>query len=71
MTNDHPVNVAYDDGSGEMVASPVGITLDTADKIQCYSCHDVHNAGSVADGTAPFLAKSNTSSALCESCHAK
>lgn len=41
-------------------------------KVQCTSCHDVHN-GSVGTGTdnAPFLKVSKAGSAICLTCHNK
>lgn len=42
-----------------------------ADKIECSSCHKVHDPGTDAAGTKPFLRTTNTGSALCLACHDK
>lgn len=39
--------------------------------LECSTCHDVHNQGSLMDGTSPFLVMSNKNSALCTNCHLK
>ncbi len=40
-------------------------------KVQCSSCHDVHNDYVAADNSDPLLKVSKTQSALCLSCHNK
>jgi len=80
LSNDHPVSFAYDaalattDGglfNPTTTASGLGgmITADLllANKMQCSSCHDVHNGS----GVAKLLVKSNAASALCLTCHNK
>ena len=37
-------------------------------KVECSSCHDVHNSAGISDG---LLVMSNAQSALCTTCHAK
>lgn len=83
LSNDHPVSFTYDaalataDGglynpvtqlSG---IGPTGSTIATTmlfgGKMECASCHDVHNAANLAG----MLLKSNTASALCLTCHNK
>jgi hypothetical protein len=39
--------------------------------IECPTCHDVHNHGVESQGTLPFLAVSNSGSAMCLACHNK
>jgi predicted CXXCH cytochrome family protein len=75
LSNDHPVSFTYDgalattDGglvspaSASQVVS--GIPL-FAGKLECASCHTVHDNSNV-----PFLRADNTGSALCLKCHNK
>jgi predicted CXXCH cytochrome family protein len=80
LKNDHPISFTYDvtlataDGDLKNPTSDVsglGSTID-ADmlfngKMQCASCHDVHNGA----GVTSLLLKSNAGSALCITCHSK
>ncbi len=80
LRNDHPVSFTYDaalataDGAlydPTNSNSGLGGTID-ADllfnhKLECASCHNVHNESGVAD----LLVKSNAQSALCLTCHIK
>ncbi len=83
LSNDHPVSFTYNtalattDGqlfdpsvhlSGITPSGTIATDMLFAGKVQCASCHDVHN--SVA-GTASLLLKSNAASALCLTCHDK
>ena len=82
LSNDHPINVVYD---VDMVAPSVLVTnniplFDASGKsqtqayglkVQCASCHDVHNWGGAGITGAPFLRVNNTGSALCLTCHIK
>ena len=75
LTGDHPVSITYQDNlnTGLKVASTLtGVKLypnnATGSKVQCGSCHDVHNYGTVG-ATAPFLRVTMANSALCVSCH--
>lgn len=80
LSNDHPISfdytkkVADDDrflkdpttalsGLGSTIASDMLI----AGKVECSSCHDVHNQYNVAK----LLKKANANSALCTTCHSK
>ncbi len=75
LSNDHPVSFAYDaalatadgglvsPGSASQVVA--GIPL-FATKLECASCHDVHN-----NSAGKFLRVANTGSALCLKCHNK
>lgn len=75
LTNNHPISITYqDDRNPRLVpaADLVGVKLypanATGGKVQCSSCHDVHNYG-LAGSTAPFLRVTMVGSALCRSCH--
>ena len=78
LSNDHPISFTYDstlasaDGGlndpGVDGASLVGGILLTGNKMECASCHDVHNVAAVA---ANLLRVSNAGSGLCLTCHTK
>lgn len=75
LSNDHPISITYQDNLNSNLvpaATLIGVKLypanATGGKVQCSSCHDVHNYG-VAGSTAPFLRVSMVGSALCRSCH--
>ena len=78
LSNDHPVSMPYptpaqdpafkvptDLQKGWGGLSPNDVKL-YAGWVECGSCHNVHD-----NDQAPFLRKSNASSALCTTCHAK
>lgn len=82
LSNDHPVSFVYDtslaasdgglfDPNSASSGLPSGGTIQEdlllANKLQCSSCHDVHNAA----GVSSLLVKSNAGSALCLTCHNK
>ena len=80
LKNDHPVSFTYDatlasaDGhlfNPASTASGLGGTINDkmlfSGKLQCASCHDVHNSA----GVARLLKKENASSALCLTCRNK
>jgi predicted CXXCH cytochrome family protein len=80
LNNDHPISITYDatlasaDGGLKNPAtalSGLGGTINAnmlfGGKMQCASCHDVHNTA----GQAKLLLKSNNASALCLTCHSK
>lgn len=80
LRNDHPVSFTYDpalattDGSLHNPAttdSGLGLQIDDdmlfSGKMQCASCHDVHNS----TGLAGLLVKTNDGSDLCLTCHNK
>jgi predicted CXXCH cytochrome family protein len=80
LSNDHPVSFTYDaalvalDGGLMPITSPSGIGSGTIastmlynGKMECASCHDVHNSY----GFPNLLVKSNAASALCLTCHDK
>ena len=72
LTNDHPVNFDYDaalfGADGELVDPTDGAVapLLFGGKVQCSSCHDVHDPTHV-----PFLVMDNSGSTLCLTCHVK
>ena len=72
LTSDHPIAVDYNptvDTSLKAIASvtTAGLKLyGAANKVECASCHDVHN-----NANGLFLRMSNASSALCTTCHSK
>ena len=80
LSNDHPVSFLYDAAlatadpglrNPTTALSGLGGTISAnmliSGKMQCSSCHDVHNGA----GVAGLLLKSNTGSALCLTCHNK
>ncbi len=82
LSNDHPVSFTYDaalaSADGEIYNpttqnSGLGGTIDQdlliSGKMQCSSCHDVHNTQAV-NGTK-LLVINNSGSALCLTCHSK
>ena len=86
LSNDHPINVSYDADMQPLAGLATAniplydvagkaATLAFGLKVQCASCHDVHNwGGATANGVttgAPFLRVDNTGSALCLTCHIK
>jgi predicted CXXCH cytochrome family protein len=80
LSNDHPISFDYDAAlaaadpglfNPNTTQSGLGGTISSTmlfgGKMQCASCHDVHNSG----GVNHLLLKSNTASALCLTCHNK
>jgi len=80
LSNDHPVSFTYDAAlvTADAAGGPVGLVVPAsvslvvagiplfATKMECASCHDVHD-----NANAPFLRASNSGSALCLKCHVK
>lgn len=74
LRDDHPVSIIYNDalagtdgGLFLPTATPAAAALlDVNSKVQCSSCHDVHDAGNDS-----LLVMPNTGSALCNTCHNK
>lgn len=70
LSNDHPVNMTYDNTADTGLKSPIAVTDAGlklfSGKVQCASCHDPHVYLEKA-----FLRKSNAGSALCTTCHSK
>lgn len=86
LSNDHPISFSFDatlattDGglfnpTVRTVASLGGKTVDEGmligHKLECGSCHDVHNNKGDAPTTAKLLIVNNANSALCLTCHNK
>ncbi len=80
LNDDHPVSFTYDvalaQADGELADptttnSGLGGTIQEdlliGNKVQCASCHDVHNSSGIAN----LLIKSNAQSDLCLTCHLK
>jgi len=80
LRNDHPISFTYNDALATLdrglfppssKASGLGGTIQTDllynNKLECSSCHDVHNAL----GLPELLKKANAGSALCLTCHNK
>ncbi|MFC2123349.1 cytochrome c3 family protein [Bacteroidota bacterium] len=80
LSDDHPVSFTYDaalataDGDlndPTVATSGMGSTINAdmlfSGKMQCASCHDVHNGS----GEVSMLIKSNSASGLCLTCHTK
>ena len=73
LSDDHPISFAYTatlaSQRGELV-NPATLTgavkLDSSGQMQCTSCHNAHD-----DSNGKFLVRSNTASALCQTCHVK
>ncbi len=78
LSNEHPVSFTYDAALATLdgglfdptsASSGLGSTIDAdlllGNKVQCSSCHDVHNGSGVGN----LLVKSNAGSALCLTCH--
>lgn len=84
LSNDHPVSFSYDDAlaieDGELFlpsSSPSGLggtiqeDLLFNDRLECSSCHDVHNGASAAAVNDSLLLVTQASSQLCLTCHDK
>ncbi len=80
LRDDHPITFTYDTALSQAdpglknpatTASGLGGTIQhdllIADKLECSSCHDVHNKYNQPG----LLVKSNTASLLCLTCHSK
>lgn len=70
LSNDHPVNMLYDNTVNTGLAAAATVTTAGlklySNKVECATCHDPHNTNF---GT--FLRKSNSGSNLCLTCHTK
>jgi predicted CXXCH cytochrome family protein len=78
LDNDHPVSFLYDPVATadpeiypSTATTPIGGTIASRllvdGKVQCSSCHDVHDV----DGNPHLLVIDNSGSGLCLTCHAK
>lgn len=73
LTQDHPISITYQDNLDlglKGAATLVGVKLFpsnvTGSKVQCASCHNVHDATLL-----PFLRVTAAGSAICTACHLK
>lgn len=74
LEDDHPVNIDYDLNTDAGLAA--GTAVNTAGyplyagKVQCATCHDVHN-GANSELTVQFMRKAdwNANSLICVTCH--
>jgi predicted CXXCH cytochrome family protein len=75
LTKDHPISITYPDTDTGLVSKASILTLTNsvklfgtpgAEKVECSSCHDVHN-----NTNPPFLRVTMANSALCVVCHLK
>jgi predicted CXXCH cytochrome family protein len=71
LSDDHPVSFTYDAALASrnpQLKDPSvlnnKVRLDSAQQVQCTSCHDAHS-----DQYGKFLVQPNTASALCLTCH--
>lgn len=84
LTNDHPVSFVYDDAlastDGELfppsstpstLGSTVADDLLLNDRLECSSCHDVHNGGAAEAVDDHLLVITQVQSQLCLTCHDK
>jgi predicted CXXCH cytochrome family protein len=71
LSDDHPISFVPVTGP-QIVAPPPGdaVKLDAHGDLQCRSCHDPHRMDNDPVG-GKFLVKTNSSSALCVTCHQK
>src|SRR6185295_5110329 len=71
LSDDHPISFVPVTGP-QIVTPPAGdpVKLDAHGELQCRSCHDPHRQD-VDAVVKKFLVKSNSSSALCLTCHQK
>ncbi len=75
----HPISIVYDDvadGWLKPVTAPMGGSGTIGDvlennKVQCMSCHDVHDAPIEAISGTPLLRVTDAGSAICLACHVK
>ncbi len=70
LSNDHPISMTYPTDQptqfNSTSNSKVGSLPLYGGKVECSSCHNVHNPSVV-----PFLRSTNSVSALCTTCHIK
>ena len=78
LSNDHPIGFTYNttadvqnNGFPTVTANQIGSTgmYVYAGKMECATCHDVHNQAVPSRSPVYFLRTSNTNSAMCLACH--
>ena len=81
LSNDHPISVVYSAGTGAGQDAELNPTSSQyadatiadylfAGKVECATCHDVHNGGAVG-GNPALLVEDPDGSVMCIRCHAK
>lgn len=81
LSNDHPISVTYSAGTGagqDPELNPTSFTYADgtiadylfANKVECATCHDVHNGGAVGSNPA-LLVEDPAGSVMCLRCHNK
>jgi predicted CXXCH cytochrome family protein len=81
LSNDHPISIVYSAGTGAGQDPELNPTSSAyadgtiadylfAGKVECATCHDVHNGGAVG-GNPSLLVENPAGSAICLRCHAK
>ncbi len=82
LSNDHPVGFVYDDAlatadgglvavGGDNLAGTSNLLPLFAGKLECATCHDVHNGATAATVNNSLLYVDTAASALCLECHSK
>ena len=72
MTTVHPIAVEYNSiKQPALKATPLAPMVLFNNKVQCASCHDVHNYSPDGGTTRSFLRDSTVGSKLCLDCHTK
>lgn len=86
LTNNHPISITYDNTADPQLFDPASATMASGDtvaslldngRVECSTCHDVHNRESVAgthllrEKTKGADATGAGASALCLVCHDK
>lgn len=77
LRNDHPISFTYDAALAiadselfDPATTPAVASLLIGGRVECASCHDVHNNSTIA-ANGNLLRGSMTGSALCLTCHNK
>lgn len=77
LADDHPISFTYDatlaTTDGELTAPtslPISLPLFSG-KMECATCHDVHNGGAAAAVNIKLLNVTPAGSAICLACHIK
>lgn len=87
LSNDHPISIQYCDSDGGCATTDAelgdsatvafggaGEFIDDylfSNRVECASCHDVHNGGAADAVGEVLLYESNADSAICLKCHLK
>lgn len=80
MRGTHPVSITYDETldrglrpktSAMGTSGTIADVLEGGTKLQCMSCHDVHDSAGEAVPNTPLLRVNTPAAALCLTCHIK